>query len=384
MKRSVLLASMAVVWILVPLAWGQEAETEAATPPPPLAGMIVHGDDFQLAEAAAAAEPQRMRRVLADLDSFTSLNDARSVGLLVRLVLEAATTRGTKVAVLDIEGGAPVVAVAAPGALGEHDGQTGNVRWWVGFGYTYMLYQRDGDRDLEIADALKALAPTFEAHGNGASEGVELMLDLENLRRAWPESLANGPARRVVAVTGLANARKIHVHVPEQGAVRLAYSSRALVPEDVSTRTGPAPAAGGEVGVHWPTVFDAGLRTYAVALEDGPREAFAKKFQEWMSVNGGRLRGIIQAVEIAMDWSVKRTDDDGLRIEVSTPVRQGIETVRLIEAVKATLANSGFEVEGKRGELALPEAVVSAVGGDTLSIEIDDSIEPVVVKITIE
>lgn len=387
MKRSVLLVCIAVVIGLVPVARGQEADTEATPAPPPLASMIVHGDDSQLAEATAAAQPQRMRRVLADLDTFTSLGDAQSVRVLIRVVLEAATTRGTKVALLDIEGGAPVVAVAAPGALGEHDGQTGNVRWWAGFGYTYMLYQRGGDPDLEaaaIADALNAAAPAFESHGNGAREGVELMLDLENLRRAWPQSLAVGPARRVVAVTGLANARKIHVHVPDQGAVRLAYSSRALPAEDVSTRNGPAPAAGGEVGVRWPATFDAGLRTYAVALGDESREAFAKEFQEWMGVNGGRLRGIIQAVEIAMDWSVSRTEDDGLRIEVSTPVRHGIDTVRLIEAVKATLANSGFQVEGQRGELALPDAVAAAVGGGTLAIEVDDSAEPVVMKLTIE
>lgn len=387
MKRTVLLACVAVVWILAPMAKAQEAETEAAPPPPPLAGLIIHGDDSQLAEAAAAAEPDRMRRALAGLDSFTSLDDAQSIGVLIRLILEAATTRGTTVALLDIEDGVPVVAVAAPGALGENDGQTGNVRWWAGFGYTYMLYARDGAPDLEapaIAESLKALARTFESHAPESPDGLELMLDLENLRRAWPESLAAGPARRVVAVTGLANARKIHVHVPEQGAVRLAYSSRALPAEDVSTRTGPASAVEGDIGVRWPAVFDAGLRTYAVALEDEPREAFARRFQEWMSVNGGRLRGIIQAVEIAMDWSVSRTADDGFRTEVSAPVRQGIETARLIEAVKATLANTGFEVEGNRGKLALPEAFASAVGGQTLAIEVDDTAEPVVMKITIE
>lgn len=382
-----LLALLPILTLMASSTLGQDAPTTEPTAeqplaPSPLAGLIVHGE-----HELPGAEPARFRTALAGLDAFGSFNDGESIAAVVRVMLEACSAPGTTIALLDIEDGAPVVAVATPGALGESDGQTGNVRWWAGFGYTYMLYQRDDEPVLEapaIAEALTAVATTFESHSGEGSDGLELMLDLENLRRAWPRSLADGPARRVVSVTGLANARKVHVHVPESGPVRLAYSSRALVPEDVSTRTGPAPAAGGEVGVRWPAVFDAGLRAYAVALEDGPREAFAKKFQEWMSVNGGRLRGIIQAVEIAMDWSVSRTEGDGLRVEVSTPVRQGIETVRLIEAVKATLANSGFEVEGQRGVLALPAGVASAVGGGTLAFEVDDSVDRGVVKITIE
>lgn len=376
-----LLALLPVLAILAPMALGQDTPAPEARPaPPPLAGLIVHGQ-----REIPAAEPARFRTALAGLDAFESLDDGAGIAAVVRVMLEATSAPGTTIALLDIEDGAPLVAVATPGSLGEEGGREGNVRWWAADGLTHFLYHR-GEAEAArtmASDANETLRTAFTDHRGEPAGGFELMLDLENLRRAWPQSLADGPARRVVAVTGLANARKVHVHIPERGAVRLAYSSRALPADEVSERMGPTPAVEGQVGVRWPAVFDAGLRTYAVALDDAPREAFAKQFQQWMSVNGGRMRGIIQAVEIAGKWTVERTED-GLRIEVTAPVRQGIETDRLIDAVKATLANSGFEVDGQRGQFTLPDAVASALGGNTLAIEVDDSGEVAVVRITVE
>lgn len=362
-----------------------------------LAAMRIAGD---VAPEQAFQSVERLRDAMVSMGRFESLDDTDSVAALVRLFITTASIGpGATVVITEVEPDlqdptkARDIHIAATISV---DGGV-NVDRLLGatpdpkHGGIVFISQKDSVVELcfqKIEFKGDFLQPdtldAFASHAGEVAGGMELMLDLENLRRAWPQSLADGPARRVIAVTGLANARKIHVHVPESGAVRLAYSSRALPAEDVSTRIGPAPAGESEVGVRWPAVFDAGLRTYAVALEDEPREAFARRFQEWMGVNGGRLRGIIQAVEIAMDWSVSRTADDGSRTVVSTPVRQGIETARLIEAVKATLANTGFEVEGNRGELALPEAFASAVGGQTLAIEVDDTAEPVVMKITIE
>lgn len=374
--------------ILALLATPATAQDDPATKPlrqrpdvpPTLAGLIVLGE-----HDLPRAEPGRFRTALAGLDQFESLDDGASVAAVVRLMLEAVSAPGSTVSLLDIESGAPVVVVATPGSLGENDGREGNVRWWAGFGLTYFMYQR-GDAETEptmVSEANERLRAAFADHRPTTTEGIELMLDLENLRRAWPQSLADGPARRVVAVTGLANARKVHVHVPDNGAVRLAYSSRALPPEEVSTRSGPEAAAGSAVGARWPTLFDAGLRTYAVALGEEPRQAFGQQFQQWMGQHGNRLRGIVQAVEIGMDWSVQQRGD-GLRTEIVVPVREGIEVARLAEAMRATLDGSGFEAGDAGGTLALPEHLADALGGDTLSIGIDSQREPAVIRIVIE
>ncbi|MFI4882065.1 MAG: hypothetical protein ACIAQU_05725, partial [Phycisphaerales bacterium JB064] len=189
---------------------------------------------------------------------------------------------------------------------------------------------------------------------------------------------------RVVAVTGLANARKVHVHIPSQGAVRLAYSSRALPPDRVSVKEGPAPSNGDDLGVRWPIAFDAGLRLYAVALGDEAREAFATTFQAWMGEHGNRLRGMIQAAEVGLGWSVRRGEDGALRTEATVPVRAGVSTQALTDAAIATLRGSGFTIDGKSAQLALPEGVATALGGTTLTIEIDDSAQPVVYRLVIE
>lgn len=385
MKRFVMLALLPILALLATSAAAQDAPTTEPLAEQPetlstMAGLVVHGED-----ELPRAEPSRFRTALSGLDEFESLDSGASVEALVRVMLEAMAAPGTTVALLDIEGGAPVVVVATPGSLGEDDGREGNVRWWAGYGLTYFMYQRgDNEGDHTMAsEANERLRTIFGDHRPTTTGGFELMLDLENLRRAWPQSLADGPARRVVAVTGLANARKVHVHVPESGAARLAYSSRALVPEDVNSRTGPQPATGSAVGVRWPAVFDAGLRTYAVALGDEQRQAFSQQFQQWMGQHGNRLRGIVQAVEIGMDWSVDRRDD-GLRTEIVVPIREGIEIPRLAEAMRATLLGSGFEATDTGGNLTLPEHVAEAMGGQTLSIVIDIEREPAVLKIVIE
>jgi hypothetical protein len=404
MKRLMLLACV----LIGSLAWPSLGQEGSEPTPPPgketKAIAVFHAPgEFKADDARAATA--RLRDAVGALTDFESLDDAQSVSDLVRLMLTASSIGpGVTVALMDVLPN-PESPATKPGlrvVARLHGERTDDLSPQVG-GFsagdsvvfvsyadatTTIWFDTTGNtKEPANADPLDA----FADHRGSVGGGMELMLDLENLRRAWPQSLADGPARRVVAVTGLANARKVHVHVPESGPVRLAYSSRALPADEVTERFGPASAVegavDGQVGVRWPAVFDAGLRTYAVALDDAQREAFAKEFQQWMSVNGGRLRGIIQAVEIAGDWNVSRAED-GLRVEVTTPVRQGIETARLVEAVKATLANSGFEIveggEGNRGVLTLPEAVASALGGTTLAVEVDDSGQVAVVRITVE
>lgn len=385
MKRFVMLTLLPILALLATLATAQDAPTtepmkQQPLAPPTLAGLIVHGETD-----AASAQPERFLGALAGLDSFVSLNDAQSVASLVRIMTEAASVPGTTVVLTDLEGGAPVVSVTTPGVLDDESGREASVHWWVTGERTLFVYQR-GEDSVDLTSAglgPDSLRLSFADHRPTATDGVEVMLDLESLRRAWPQSLADGPARRVVAVTGLANARKVHVHIPESGSTRLAYSSRALVPEDVNSRSGPQPAAGSAIGVRWPAVFDAGLRTYAVALGDEQRQAFGQQFQQWMGQHGNRLRGMVQAVEIGMDWSVERSED-GLRTEVVVPIREGIEMPRLAEAMRATLLGSGFEATDTGGKLTLPEHVAAAMGGQTLSITVDIEREPAVLKIVIE
>lgn len=384
---------LACLSVISPLACGQADDGPGA----PLAGLIVHaGEDPTVADADGLEEALRgLRRV-------GSLDDPAAIAAITRVMLEATTIPGARVALLDVAGDADgastlLVVASVPGSELDEEvhgagitmtpqGQAGIVRSWPQDDRRFFAYQNDPMAPFEpeaFARGLASLQETFDDHRPTTTDGIELMLDLENLRRAWPQSLADGPARRVVAVTGLANARKVHVHVPESGPVRLAYSSRALPPDEVSVRNGPAPAAGSAVGARWPSMFDAGLRTYAVALGDEPRQAFGQQFQQWMGQHGNRLRGIVQAVEIGMDWSIEASDD-GLRTEFVMPVREGIEVARLAEAMRATLVGSGFEAGGAGGTLALPEHVAAALGGSTLSIGIDSQREPAVVQIVIE
>lgn len=365
-------------------ARGQDV-TAALPAPPPLAGAVVHG------EADADPQPQRLADALGRLAEFESFDDGQSVAALVRILLEAAAAPGSRVALLGIEGGAPVIAAMAPGTLELDGDDPPGVQWWNGNGVAYVLFH--GDREAPdpafVATALAGLEDTFANHRPDANTGLELMLDLENLRRAWPASLEDGPARRVVAVTGLANARKVHVHVPATGPVRLAYSSRAEPADRVTVKLGPDPQAGTDIGLRLPNMFDAGLRVYAVALGAEARAAFGQRFQGWMGEHGNRLRGLIQAAEVGLTWSVRPVDageegDGGLRIEATIPIRQGVSTQALIDAAMATLRGSGFTAEGKRAQMQLPETLAHAMGGRTLSIEVDDSGEPVLYRLSIE
>lgn len=370
------------------LALALSARGQDVTPPlpahPPLAGVVVHG------EADADAQPQRLAYALSQLSAFRSFDDGDSVAALTRILLEAAAAPGSRVALLSLDGGAPIVAARMPREirLGE-EGWPGMQRW-NDDGATYALYHGEADAPdrSRVAAALAGLEEAFSDHRPDATDGVELMLDLENLRRAWPQSLADGPARRVVAVTGLANARKVHVHVPTTGPVRLAYSSRALPADRVTVKLGPDPQAGADVGLRLPNVFDAGLRLYAVALQEAPRAAFGQRFQSWMGEHGNRLRGLIQAADVGLTWSIESVERegerDGLRIEATIPIRQGVSTQALIDAAMATLRGSGFAAEGTRAEIQLPETLAYALGGHTLSIEVDDSAHPVVIRISVE
>lgn len=287
---------------------------------------------------------------------------------------------------LGMHEGKPSVLVRVAGQLDPDIEPSGPVRWWNGDGVVYLGI---GPEALALGSAARgalafeALDKAFADHRRAETAGVELMVDLEGLRRAWPESLADGPARRVVAVTGLANARKIHVHIPEQGAVRLATSSRAEPADRVTVRMGPEVSGNGSVGARVPVLFDAGLRAYAVALEDAPRAAFGRRFQDWMGVHGGRLRGLIQATEAQVRWSVTRTQT-GLRTTLEIPVRAGIDTPRLVDAAMATMRGTGFDVQGQRGTLTLPEALARAMGGGRLSVEVDTAGQVAVYRVVVE
>ncbi len=381
-----MLALLPILVLLANSALGQETPTtkpSAGQPlsPPPLAGLIVHGQP-----QAPGGEPIQIQAALTRLDSFESLDDGASIAALLGVMVEAASSPGTTVAILGIEGGVPVVAVATPGAREEDIELQGNVHAWSTESHTFFLYQR-GDAPVDVTEtgvAIDALATTFAAHGIEAEAGVEFMLDLENFRRAWPDALVDGPARRVVALTGLANARKIRVHVPESGAVRLSYSSRAQTADKVTTRVGPDPADETMIGVRWPSVFDAGLRMYAFALGDEARQAFTERFQAWMGSNGNRLRGLIQATEVAMDWSMTSNGQGGPGLSVTIPIRDGVNGQALADAASATLRDSGFAVQGNRATLELPASLAAAVGAQTLVIEVDTESTPMAYKISVE
>jgi len=331
-----------------------------------------------------------------------SLGEAEAIAAIVRVLHETATLPGARLALLTVEGnetGAQIfdVVVSLPGEASDSDGAAGTmtpggqslgiVRYWSREGRMYLAFQIDPQAEFtqqEFMLAVASLERSFHEHRADTSDGVELMLDLENLRRAWPDALAEGSARRAVAVTGLANARKIHVHVPSSGAVRLAYSSRAEPADRVTTRLGPDPVGGADLGVRWPNVFDASLRLYAICLDEQARLAFSEQFQDWMGRNGNRLRGLIQATEVGLDWSVEATDEGGLRLSLTIPIREGVSAQALADAAGATLRDSGFEVDGSRATLELPEAVADALGGATLNIEVDVEATPMAYRIVVE
>jgi len=395
MTRTLPLALLAflVCWLARP-ALGQQPEATAPPPPPegvrapsgPLAGMIVGG-------AADGARPaDALARAIGELEGFASFNDAGSVASLARVLVEAAWLPGARLAVLDagpkIEGGGGLTLAASVPAAGAEPDQTEDQakdktddqadapdRWRDG-GRVYMLVGDGADRNAAraaLAGLEEAFAPLGRAvdrdgdgDGDGDGEddpGVSLMLDLEGLRRAWPEALAEGPARRVLAVSGLANARTILAHLPGRGAVRLAYTSRAEPPERVHTRDGPAHEA--MVGARWPRIIDAALRAYGAGLgPEGGRE-FAQSFRAWMEPNGGRLRAVLGAAGEGVAWSVA-PDARGLVV----PVRDGVPAERLVEVALPLGAALGMERSDGGWTLSLPAAMARALGGSTLRVAI--------------
>lgn len=382
----VLLACLAMVAVLASPAGGQDNETGAPPPPPPEAALAAMRITGEVPQARVRDAVEQLRDAMLGMGRFESLREADSVAAVVRLAMTTASIGpGATVVVTRVESNpqsparAQGIQIAATISVDGDASVDRLVGAWPDPDHGGIVFIRQTDSEIELCfkkgDFKEcflepgALDP-FASHAPESADGVQLMLDLENLRRAWPQSLADGPARRVVAVTGLANARKIHLHVPESGAVRLAYSSRALVPGDISTRTGPPPAGETAIGVRWPAIADAALRAYALALEEDARAEFGASFQQWMGAHGNRLRGILQAVEIGMDWSVEPTGD-GLGATIAIPVRNGIDMPRLAEALKATLASSGFTVDDDAGTLALPGSVAAALGGSTLTIELE-------------
>lgn len=376
-----------MVAVLASRAGGQDTETGASPSPPPdvaLAALRITGEVPQEGVFDAV---ERLRDAMLGMGRFESLNEADSVAALVQLAMTTASIGpGTTVVVTGVQPNPQSPARAQDiqiAATISADGDTNVDRLmgaWPDPDHGGIVFIRQTESDIELcfkkADFKECfLEPgvldTFASHTPESADGVELMLDLENLRRAWPQSLADGPARRVVAVTGLANARKIHVHIPESGAARLAYSSRALPPEDVSTRSGPPPAGESAIGVRWPAIADAALRAYAVALEEDARAQFGTAFQQWMGTHGNRLRGILQALEIGMNWSVEPASDGLGATTIIIPVRDGIDTPRLAEALKVTLGGSGFTIDDDAGTLALPGSLVTALGGSTLTIQLE-------------
>jgi hypothetical protein len=383
MKRLMLLTCL----LIGSLAWptlGQDGSEPAPSPAKEARAIAVFHAPGEFKADDARAATARLREAVGALTDFRSLDDAQSLSDLVRLLLTASSIGpGVTVAVLDVVADAddPQRTAGLRVIARLHGERTDDLSPQVG-GFsagdsvvfvsyadavTTIWFDTTGNtKEHDIADSLAA----FADHRKGVESGLELMLDLENLRRAWPQSLADGPARRVVAVTGLANARKVHVHLPERGPARIAYSSRALPAGEVSTRSGPAPVGDARVGVRWPVMFDAGLRVYVVGLGDEPRRAFASSFQQWMGVHGNRLRGVIQALDAGVSWSVTRTEG-GLRTSVEIPVRPGVELDALLEAVAAALTGSGFAVEGDGGTLTLPQTLGAAMGGGVLTVTLE-------------
>ncbi len=387
MNRFALTALFMSLTLLAGLAWAQEdPAVEPGDDQPaalsPVAGLIVHREPD-----ASTADPSRLRTALAGLDSFGSLDDAESVAALVRIMVEAAAIPNSSVALVSIDAGVPVVIASVPVERAESDlERAGNVHSWSADGQTHLLYHR-GDAAIDPAvysTATNALQATFATHRSDPEAGLELMLDLENFRRAWPDSLVDGPARRVVGLSGLSNARKIRVHVPDSGVVRLSYSSRSQTPDKITTRVGPSSAVDGQLGARWPNIFDAGLRMYALALDEAARQAFTQRFQTWMGTNGNRLRGLIQATEIAMRWSAGSGLDSAPGLSVTIPIRDGVDGRALLDAASATLRDSGFEVEGNRAKMAMPGTLSDALGGQTLVIEVDTDATPTVYRILVE
>lgn len=388
MKRAILLACVAVLALTL-TARGQDEPKAAPTPPPPpppvplatqapLGGVIVHGD--------GPTDPARVRKALADFDAFTDLDSAASVVVLSRLVMEAAAGPGTRVALLSATGGEPVVAARVPGQLEASADETGRVRWWNGDSVVYLLYAR-GKVDLNdaaaMAGAFDRLEEAFALQRGGVTGGVELMLDLEGLRRAWPQSLADGPARRVVAKTSLANARKVHVHLPETGPVRLAYSSRAKPPDSVTVRTGRAPTPADTIGISVPNLIDMSVGSYMVSLEAEELALFERRFREWMGTDGGRLRRLVGGPENGGRWTLVHTEG-GLRTTVEVAMMPVVDAAQAFETAAPALTNLGFVVEGQRAVLALPDAVARALGGSSLSIEMDTTQRPAMLRVVVE
>ncbi len=385
MKQRVLLACLTLIMLFTPSTLGQGTEIEVQPTPPPQQALAAIRTSGQVPPEDVQEAVEHLRDAMLQMGRFNSLGEADSIAALVRLALTTMSIGpGATVVVTGIEPDpqnpehARNLHIAATLSLSAEADVDRLVGAWPAPDGDGLVFIRESDAGIELCFTKvdfkegflrpDALDP-FASHTPESAGRVELMLDLEGLRRAWPQSLADGPARRVVAVTGLANARKIHVHVPESGAVRLAYSSRALPPEDVTTRSGPSPDAG-DVGARWPALFDAGLRTYAVALEPDDRQAFGRQFQQWMGQHGNRLRGIVQAVEIGVSWSIDSTET-GLRTRIVVPVREGVEIPNLTEAIKATLTGAGFSVEGDAGTLSLPPTVADAFGGSALTIQLE-------------
>ena len=195
-----------------------------------LAAMRIAGD---VAPEQAFQSVERLRDAMVSMGRFESLDDTDSVAALVRLVVTTASIGpGATVVITEVEPDpqdptkARDIHIAATISV---DGGV-NVDRLLGatpdpkHGGIVFISQKDSVVELcfqKIEFKGDFLQPdtldAFASHAGEVAGGMELMLDLENLRRAWPQSLADGPARRVIAVTGLANARKIHVHVPEFG-----------------------------------------------------------------------------------------------------------------------------------------------------------------------
>lgn len=360
-------------------AWGQdEPADEAAKAPPPLGGVFIHGQ--------GPTDPARVREALAGLDAFTDLDSAESAIAISRLLMETGACPGSRLALLALTENNPVVAARVPGQLPDESDKAGHVRWWNGDGVVYLLYSREAvdlDDAAAMASAFDALEEAFKAHRGNFTSGVELMLDLESLRRGWPESLADGPARRVVAKTSMANARKVHVHIPEAGPTRLAYSTRAQPPESVRVRTGPRPRGLGGIGISVPNLIDNSIGAYMSALEVAENNAFAQRFQEWMAANRASIFRVVMAPGTGFDWTLTHTET-GLRLALDIPVQDGVDATRIFELGDPSLATLGFVVEEERRVFHLPQDVARAVGGTKVWLEVDTEAEPAIFRVVME
>ncbi|MEO1008433.1 MAG: hypothetical protein AAFX79_07690 [Planctomycetota bacterium] len=357
MTRLVAIAVLITV-VLAPRALGQ-AEADA---PRPLAGVIAHGEG-----EVDAADAARIRRAFGGLDAFESLDDAASIAALARAMLAVAGTPGASMALLEAGPDALVVAARMPGSVVLS--ASGRVQVWGIRGDTYVVYDRATSAGPP-ADAIAALADAFDAHREAdAPTGVELMLDLENLRRAWPDAFGPGTARSVLRATGLANARKIHLTLPDDGAVRLAYSSRAEPADRVAVVEGPAglgEADGFGFGSNWPRIANAVLALYAAALPAESRGAAGQRIRSWMEANGGRLRAILGAADAGGAWSLKAG-----RPALAVPVRDAVGEARLREVAGPLFPALGMAEIENGGSMPLPAHFAAALGGSTLTATIE-------------